>query len=157
MAEELVEVAPLTRLTEDETIFRDSVHGFARTQVAPLAREMDEHAKFPRSLVDALFSLGVMGIEIPEAHGGAGGRSSTRCWRSKQSRHRDPSVGVLVDVQNTLVNNALIRWGSDDQKQRYLPRLARTPSAPTPCRRPARAATPSPWPRGPWKRTASSS
>ena len=124
MAEELVEVAPLTRLTEDETIFRDSVHGFARTQVAPLAREMDEHAKFPRSLVDALFSLGVMGIEIPEAHGGAGGRFFHSVLAVEALSHADPSVGVLVDVQNTLVNNALLRWGTDDQKRRYLPRLA---------------------------------
>ncbi len=124
MAEELADVTPLTRLTEDETIFRDSVQQFAATQVAPLVREMDEHAKIQRPLVDALFSLGVMGIEIPEAHGGAGGRFFHSVLAVEALSRVDPSVGVLVDVQNTLVNNAVIRWGSDDVKRRYLPRLA---------------------------------
>ena len=124
MAEELADVAPLTRLTEDEIIFRDSVQEFARTQVAPLVREMDEHAKIPRALVDALFSLGVMGIEIPEPHGGAGGRFFHSVLAVESLSRVDPSVGVLVDVQNTLVNNAVIRWGSEDVKQRYLARLA---------------------------------
>lgn len=124
MAEELGDVAPLTRLTEDETIFRDSVREFAQTQVAPLAREMDEHAKIQRPLVDSLFSLGVMGIEIPEAHGGAGGRFFHSVLAVEALSRADASIGVLVDVQNTLVNNAIIRWGSDDLKGRYLPRLA---------------------------------
>ncbi len=124
MAEELVDVAPLTRLTEDETIFRDSVHEFARTQVAPLVREMDEHAKLPRTLVDALFSLGVMGIEIPDAYAGAGARFFHAVLAVEALSRVDASIGVLVDVQNTLVNNAIIRWGSDDLKRRYLPRLA---------------------------------
>jgi alkylation response protein AidB-like acyl-CoA dehydrogenase len=124
VAEELVDVPPLTRLTEDETIFRDSVLEFARSQVAPLVREMDEHAKLPRSLVDALFSLGVMGIEIPEAHAGSGGRFFHSVLAVEALSRVDASAGVLVDVQNTLVNNAVIRWGSDELKRRYLPRLA---------------------------------
>ncbi len=124
MAEELVDGTPLTRLTEDETIFRDSVLEFARNQIAPHVREMDEHAKFPPSLVDALFSLGVMGIEIPEVHGGAGGRFFHSVLAVEALSRIDASVGVLVDVQNTLVINAFLRWGSDDLKRRYLPRLA---------------------------------
>ncbi len=125
MAEELADGAtPLTRLTEDETIFRDSVREFAETQVRPLVREMDEHAKIPRSLVDALFGLGAMGIEIPEDLGGSGGRFFHSVLAVEALSRVDASIGVLVDVQNTLVNNAFMRWGSDDLKRRYLPRLA---------------------------------
>jgi alkylation response protein AidB-like acyl-CoA dehydrogenase len=115
---------PLTALTEDEIIFRDSVSDFAETRVRPLSREMDEHAKLPRTLVDELFSLGVMGIEIPETHGGAGGTFFHSVLAVEALSRVDPSVGVLVDVQNTLVINALLRWGSDDVKSRYLPKLA---------------------------------
>ena len=84
-----------------------------------------------------------MGIEIPEAYGGAGGRFFHAVLAVEELSRVDPSVGVLVDVQNTLVINALLRWGNDDIKQRYLPRLAATPSAPTRSRKPGRAATPS--------------
>jgi alkylation response protein AidB-like acyl-CoA dehydrogenase len=118
------DVPALTQLTEDETIFRDSVREFARAQVQPLSKEMDEHAKIPRSLVDALFSLGVMGIEIPEEYGGSGGRFFHSVLGVEALSHADASIGVLVDVQNTLVVNAFLRWGSDDLKQRCLPRLA---------------------------------
>jgi alkylation response protein AidB-like acyl-CoA dehydrogenase len=85
---------------------------------------MDEHAKFPRTLVDELFSLGVMGIEIPEAYGGAGGTFFHSVLAVEALSRVDPSVGVLVDVQNTLVINALLRWAGDDVKSRYLPKLA---------------------------------
>src|SRR4029453_1851112 len=78
----------------------------------------------PRALIDRLFELGVMGIEIPDAHGGAGGTFFHSVLAVEALSSVDPSVGVLVDVQNTLVINALLRWGSDDQKGRYLPRLA---------------------------------
>jgi alkylation response protein AidB-like acyl-CoA dehydrogenase len=115
---------PLTVLSEDELILRDSVRQFAAAQVRPLVREMDEHAKIPRALVDKLFDLGVMGIEIPESHGGSGGRFFHAVLAVEELSRIDPSVGVLVDVQNTLVINALLRWGNDDVKQRYLPRLA---------------------------------
>jgi len=116
--------APLTVLAEDERIFRESVREFAEAQVRPLVREMDEQAKIPRSLVDRLFDLGVMGVEVPEAFGGSGGRFFHSVLAVEELSRVDPSVGVLVDVQNTLVINALLRWGTDDLRTRYLPRLA---------------------------------
>ena len=116
--------APLTALAEDEILFRDSVRQFAETQIKPLVREMDEHAKIPRPLVDELFALGVMGVEIPEAYGGGGASFFHSVLAVEAISAVDPSVGVLVDVQNTLVINALLRWASDDVKKRYLPRLA---------------------------------
>ncbi len=117
-------VPPLTQLTEDEIILRDSVRAFADAQIRPLVREMDEHATIPRTLLDALFDLGVMGIEVPESYGGAGGRFFHAVVAVEELSRVDPSIGVLVDVQNTLVVNALVRWGSDDVKRRYLPKLA---------------------------------
>jgi alkylation response protein AidB-like acyl-CoA dehydrogenase len=117
-------VPPLTRLTEDEAILQDSVREFADAQIRPLVREMDEHAKIPRTLVDALFDLGVMGIEVPESYGGAGGRFFHAVIAVEELSRVDPSIGVLVDVQNTLVINALLRWGSEEVKRRYLPKLA---------------------------------
>jgi alkylation response protein AidB-like acyl-CoA dehydrogenase len=116
-------IPPLTQLTEDETIFRDSVAEFAEQQVRPLSRDMDEHAKMPRTLVDALFALGVMGIEIPETYGGAGGRFFHSVLAVEALSHVDASVGLIVDVQNTLVCNAFLRWGTEEQKTTYLPRL----------------------------------
>jgi len=115
---------PLTLLAEDEVLFRDSVREFAEGQIRPLVREMDEHAKIPRSLVDQLFDLGVMGIEVPETYGGAGASFFHAVLAVEELSRVDPSVGVLVDVQNTLVVNALMRWGSDDIKRRYLTKLA---------------------------------
>jgi alkylation response protein AidB-like acyl-CoA dehydrogenase len=115
---------PLTRLTEDETLFRDTVLEFAAREIAPRVREMDDQAKIPRALVDRLFELGVMGIEIPDAHGGGGGTFFHSVLAVEALSTVDPSVGVLVDVQNTLVINALLRWGSGDQHAQYLPRLA---------------------------------
>src|SRR5881392_4040950 len=111
-------------LSEDERLFRDSVYEFADREVRPLVREMDEHAKIPKTLVDKLFDLGVMGIEIPESHGGAGARFFHAVLAVVALSRVDPSIGVLVDVQNTLVINALLRWGTDDLKRRYLPKLA---------------------------------
>ncbi len=115
---------PLTLLAEDELIFRDSVRQFANAQVKPLVREMDEHAKIPKALVTQLFELGVMGIEIPETYGGAGGTFFHSVLAVEELSRVDPSIGVLVDVQNTLVINAFLRWGNDEVKQRFLPRLA---------------------------------
>jgi len=122
--EALEHAQPLTVLAEDERIFRDSVREFAQARVKPLVREMDEHASFPRALVDELFALGVMGIEVPERYGGAGGRFFHSVLAVEELSRVDPSVGVLVDVQNTLVINALLKWGNDDIKERYLGRLA---------------------------------
>jgi alkylation response protein AidB-like acyl-CoA dehydrogenase len=122
--EPIVSGSPLTVLTEDEQLLRDSVLEFADQRVRPLVREMDEHAKMPRDLIDDLFGLGVMGIEIPEAYGGAGARFFHSVLAVEALSQVDPSVGLLVDVQNTLVTNALIRWGSDDIKQHHLPTMA---------------------------------
>ena len=115
---------PLTHLTDDETLLRDSVRAFALEQVAPLVREMDEHAKMSAPLLRQLFDLGVMGIEVPEAHGGAGGSFFHSVLVVEELSRVDPSVGVLVDVQNTLVVNALLKWGSTDMQARLLPGLA---------------------------------
>ena len=122
--QQLDTAVPLTLLTDDEQLFRDSVRAFAETRVRPLVREMDERAAIPRDLIDELFALGVMGIEIPEAYGGAGARFFHAVMAVVELSRVDPSVGVLVDVQNTLVINALLRWASDDLRRRYLPRLA---------------------------------
>ena len=125
MAEQTIEHAqPLTVLAEDEVLFRDSVREFAEAQIRPLVREMDEHAKIPRHLVDQLFDLGVMGIEVPEAYGGAGASFFHAVLAVEELSRVDPSVGVLVDVQNTLVVNAFLRWGNDEVKRRYLSKLA---------------------------------
>ena len=116
--------AALTRLAEDEIIFRDSVYEFADREIRPHVKDMDEHAKIPRSLIDQLFDLGVMGIEIPESYGGADASFFHAVLAVEALSRVDPSIGVLVDVQNTLVINALLRWGNNDIKQRYLPKLA---------------------------------
>src|SRR6267143_1672655 len=115
---------PLTQLSQDETLFRDSVYEFADREIRPLVREMDEHAKIPAHLLPRLFELGVMGIEVPETYGGAGATFFHSVLAVEALSRVDPSIGVLVDVQNTLVINALLRWGSDDVKRRYLPKMA---------------------------------
>jgi short-chain 2-methylacyl-CoA dehydrogenase len=115
---------PLTVLSDDERLFRDSVYEFADREIRPHVREMDEKAKIPRPLVDKLFDLGVMGIEIPESFGGAGATFFHAALAVEALSRVDPSIGVLVDVQNTLVINAVLRWGSDEVKRRYLPGLA---------------------------------
>jgi alkylation response protein AidB-like acyl-CoA dehydrogenase len=115
---------PLTTLSEDERLFRDSVYEFAGREIRPHVREMDEHAKIGRPLIDKLFDLGVMGIEIPESYGGGAASFFHSALAVEALSRVDPSIGVLVDVQNTLVINAVMRWGSDDIKRRYLPRLA---------------------------------
>jgi alkylation response protein AidB-like acyl-CoA dehydrogenase len=124
MTETLSAVPALTRLAEDEAIFRDSVYEFADREIRPLAREMDEHAKFAPGLIKKMFELGVMSVEVPESHGGSGGSFFHSVLAVESLSRVDPSVGVLVDVQNTLVINAVMRWGSDEIKRRYLPRFA---------------------------------
>jgi len=115
---------PLTSLAEDEVLFRDSVLEFADREIRPLVQEMDEHAKIPRQLIDKLFEIGVMAIEIPEAYGGGGASFFHSVLAIEALSRIDPAIAVLVDVQNTLVINALQRWGNDDLQRRYLPRLA---------------------------------
>jgi alkylation response protein AidB-like acyl-CoA dehydrogenase len=119
-----VTIAPLTKLTEDERLFLDSVYAFADREIRPLVREMDEQARIAEGLVGRLFDLGVMGVQIPESFGGAGASFFHSVLAVEALSRVDPSIGVLVDVQNTLVINAIIRWGSEDIKQRYLPKLA---------------------------------
>jgi alkylation response protein AidB-like acyl-CoA dehydrogenase len=115
---------PLTTLAEDERLLRDSVYQFADKEVRPLVREMDEHAKFAPALIDKLFALGVMGIEIPDSYGGGGASFFHSVLAVEALSRVDPSIGVMVDVQNTLVINALLRWGSDEIKGRFLPKMA---------------------------------
>src|SRR5881275_1299755 len=115
---------PLTTLTEDEILFRDNIHQFAEEKVRPLAKEMDEKGVFDRGLVEHFFQLGLMGIEIPEQFGGAGGEFFEAILAVEELSRADASAGVIVDVQNTLVNNALLRWATAEQKKRYLTRMA---------------------------------
>ena len=115
---------PLVALTEDELLFRDNVRQFADESIRPKVREMDEKGVFEHSLIDQFFQLGLMGIEIPEQYGGAGGTFFESILAVEEISRVDPSAGVIVDVQNTLVNNALLRWTSDEQKKRYLPRMS---------------------------------
>ena len=114
---------PLTTLSEDEILFRDNVRQFAEEKVRPLAKEMDEKGMFDHALIEQFFQLGLMGIEIPEQFGGAGGKFFDAILAVEELSRADASAGVLVDVQNTLVNNALLRWGNPEQKKRYLPRM----------------------------------
>jgi alkylation response protein AidB-like acyl-CoA dehydrogenase len=115
---------PLTTLAEDERLLRDSVYEFADKEIRPLVREMDEHAKFAPALIEKLFALGVMAIEIPESYGGGGASFFHSVLAVEALSRVDPSIGVMVDVQNTLVINALLRWGNDDIKSRFLPKMA---------------------------------
>ena len=115
--------AALTTLTEEEKLFQASVRRFAREQVAPYAREMDEAGVFRQDILRRFFELGLMGIEIPEQYGGQGGSFFQCVLAVEELSAADPSAGVIVDVQNTIVNNAILRWANPDQKRRYLPRL----------------------------------
>jgi alkylation response protein AidB-like acyl-CoA dehydrogenase len=114
---------PLVALTEDEVLFRDNVRQFAEEKVRPLVREMDEKGVFDHALIEQFFQLGLMGIEVPEQYGGGAGTFFEAILAVEEVSAVDPSAGVIVDVQNTLVNNALLRWTTDDQKKRYLPRM----------------------------------
>lgn len=114
---------PLTRLTEDEKMFREAVRQFAEETIAPRVHAMDEAGRIDPDLIPQLFELGLMGIEVPEEWGGAGSSFFTSALVVEELSRVDPSVGVLVDVQNTLVNNCFLNWGSDEQKARYFPRL----------------------------------
>ncbi len=114
----------LTQLGEDERLFRDTIRRFAVEQIGPLVRGMDESQQMDAGLIRKLFELGLMGIEIPEEYGGAGGTFFNAILAVEEISAVDPSVGVMVDVQNTLCVNALVRWANEDQKKMYLTRLA---------------------------------
>ena len=116
---------PLTHLSEEERLFRDSVLDYAKKRVAPLVSAMDEKGAIEPELLPPLFELGLMGVEVPEAYGGAGSNFFNAILAVEALAVVDPSVSVIVDVQNTLVANALLRWSTDAQKERYLPRLCR--------------------------------
>ena len=116
--------APLTTLTEDETLFRDNIRQFGDDKIRPLVKEMDEKGVFEKDLIHDFFQLGLMGIEIPQQYGGGGGRFFEAILAVEELSRVDASSGVVVDVQNTLVNNALLRWGNEEQKKRYLPKMA---------------------------------
>jgi alkylation response protein AidB-like acyl-CoA dehydrogenase len=115
---------PLVALTEDETLFRDNIRQFAEEKIRPLSKEMDEKGVFDKELVREFFQLGLMSIEIPEQYGGGAGTFFEAILAVEELSRVDASAGVVVDVQNTLVNNALLRWGNEEQKKRYLPRMA---------------------------------
>lgn len=115
---------PLTQLSPDEQLFRSTVRDFAQSEIAPLVRSMDEEAKFDSALLRKLHELGLMGIQVPEEFGGASGTLFEAVLAVEEISAVDPAVGVLVDVQNTLVINALLRWGNDAQKKQYLSALA---------------------------------
>ncbi|MBV8843843.1 MAG: acyl-CoA dehydrogenase [Bryobacterales bacterium] len=117
--------APLAQLSEEETMFQSSVRQFARERLAPHVRSMDETGIFKKELIAELFDLGLMGIEIPEELGGQGGSFFQSILAIQELAKIDPSAAVIVDVQNTLFNNALLRWGSAEQQRRWLPRAAR--------------------------------
>ncbi len=114
----------LTQLSEDERMFRDTIRQFAGEQIGPLVRGMDEAQQMDAALIKKLFGMGLMGIEIPEVYGGAGGTFFEAILAVEEISAVDPSVGVLVDVQNTLCINALVRWATEEQKRKYLTRLA---------------------------------
>ena len=116
--------APLTTLTDDEILFRDNMRQFAEEKVRPLVKEMDEKGVFDKDLIHDFFRLGLMGIEIPEQYGGSGAKFFEAILAVEEMSRVDASAGVVVDVQNTLVNNALLRWGNEEQKRRLLPRMS---------------------------------
>ena len=113
----------LTTLSEEESMFRDAVREFAVTEVKPHVQAMDEAAQFRPDLIPRFFELGLMGIEVPEVYGGAGGGIFLSVLAIEEIARVDASAAIYVDVHNTLVNNAILRWASDEQKGRYLSRL----------------------------------
>jgi len=122
---DLLAPSPLSVLSEDESLFRDSVHDFAQAEIAPLARAMDTSGRYEPALIPKLFEMGLMGIDVPEAYGGAAGSFFLACLAVEELSRADAAVGVLVDVQNTLVNNAIDKNGTPEQKTNYLTRTAK--------------------------------
>src|SRR4051812_7894200 len=116
--------APLTHLSDEEKMFQQSVRRFANEQIAPHVREMDEAGVFRKDILKQCFDIGLMAIEIPEEYGGQGGTFFQSVLAIEELAKVDPSASVIVDVQNTLFINAIMRWGSDSQKRAFLPRIA---------------------------------
>lgn len=117
-------ISPLSQLTEDEQMLKEATADFAQSSIAPLVHKMDEQAKLEQSVIDECFEMGLMGVEIPEKHDGAGGTFMMSIVAIEQLSRVDASVGVFMDVQNTLVNNAFLNFGSDDIQAKYLAQLA---------------------------------
>lgn len=115
---------PLTVFSEDEQLLRSTISEFATNQIRPLVRKMDEEAHLDKNIIKQCFDLNLMGIHIPEAYGGASGSFFMSIIAVEEISRVDASLGVCVDVQNTLVNNAFLRWGSENIKEKYLTRLA---------------------------------
>lgn len=114
----------LTMLSDDEMAFKEAVRAFAEAEIRPQVSSMDEAAKMNPDLVKKLFEMGLMGIETPESLGGAGSTFTMACLAVEELGRIDGSISVLLDVQNTLVTNAILKWGSESQKQKYLPKMA---------------------------------
>ncbi|TXD33940.1 acyl-CoA dehydrogenase [Lujinxingia vulgaris] len=114
---------PLTHLSEDEAIFRDAVASFAKSAIAPKVHAMDKAQQLDQELIKQCFEMGLMGIEVPEEYGGAGSSIMTAILAIEALATVDPSVSVFVDVQNTLVNNAILRWANEELKQKYFPKM----------------------------------
>src|SRR5436309_14571859 len=121
---ELTTTPPLTKLSEEEELFRDTVRDFAERDVRPRVVAMEKASAIDPTVLRQCFDLGLMGIDIPECHGGAGGSLLMTVLAVEELSAVDASVAIFVDVQNTLVNMLLRKWASDDVKRRYLPRLA---------------------------------
>src|SRR5215470_7312427 len=117
-------IRPLTTINDEETLFRQSVREFSDQQIKPLAAEMDEAGKFSADLIKQLFDLGLMGIAVPEQYGGQGGSFFNAILAVEELSRADASAGVIVDVQNTLVSNAILRWGNEEQKKHYCSMLS---------------------------------
>ena len=117
-------IPPLTQLTEDEQMLKEATADFAQSSIAPLVQKMDEQAKLDQSVIDKCFEMGLMGVEIPEKYNGAGGTFMMSIVAIEQLSQVDASVGVFMDVQNTLVNNAFLNFGSEIIKDKYLAQLA---------------------------------
>jgi short-chain 2-methylacyl-CoA dehydrogenase len=122
--EQVAPARPLTALSEEERFFQTTVRKFAREQIRPYVREMDDACLFRKDIIRQFFEMGLMGIEIPEEYGGQGGSFFQAILAVEELSAVDPSAGVIVDVQNTICNNALMRWATREQKAKYLPRLA---------------------------------
>ena len=115
---------PLTQLSDEELMFRDAVASFAEDEVRPRVKQMEEAGKIDKAFIDGCFELGLMGIEVPEALGGAGGSLIMVALAVEEISKVDASAAIVVDVQNTLVNYPIARYGSEQLKSKYLPRLA---------------------------------
>ncbi|QKG85891.1 acyl-CoA dehydrogenase [Kroppenstedtia pulmonis] len=122
----MIEAMPLTRLSEEEQLWKEKVRTFSEEKIRPLVSKMDQEAKIAPELLEELFSAGLMGIEIPKVYGGMSGNIFHSILAIEEISRVDPGVAVYVDVQSALIVNAIMNWGNGDQKRRYLPRLAKT-------------------------------